>query len=106
MRVLLVCAGGCSTSILMKKLEKYAHEVRGIEDFTIAAKGTNSVRKEMIDNWDCILMGPQVGYLKEQVAERANHKIPVEVMNPADYGIGNCANIFKLIDKCLAASEA
>lgn len=97
MKVLLVCAGGMSTSILMKKLEKYAAE-KGI-DFEIAAVGL-SAYKDVCKNYDCILMGPQVGYQKEDVKKASG--MPVEVIPPADYGIGNCANIFKLIDKCLA----
>lgn len=42
MKVLLVCAGGMSTSILMKKMEKYAAE-KGIE-FEIAAVGPGRVQ--------------------------------------------------------------
>lgn len=42
-------------------------------------------------------MGPQVSYQKANV-EKAVDPIPVAVIPPADYGIGNCANIFKLID--------
>ena len=42
MKVLLVCAMGMSTSILMKKLEKYAAE-QGI-DFIIAAQSVNTYK--------------------------------------------------------------
>lgn len=96
MRVLLVCAGGMSTSILMKKLEKYAAD-KGIE-FEIAAVGL-SAYKDVCANYDCILMGPQVGYQKDTVSQASG--MPVEVIPPQDYGLGNCENIFKLIDKCL-----
>ena len=54
MKVLLVCAGGMSTSILMKKLEKHAAD-KGI-DFEIAAVGL-SAYKDVCANYDCILMG-------------------------------------------------
>lgn len=96
MKVLLVCAGGMSTSILMKKLEKYAAD-KGI-DFEIAAVGLGAY-KDVCAEYDCILMGPQVGYQKDVVVE-ASQK-PVEVIPPQDYGLGNCENIFKLIYKCL-----
>ena len=96
MKVLLVCAGGMSTSILMKKLEKYAAE-KGI-DFEIAAVGL-SAYKDVAQHYDCILMGPQVGYQKDTV--KAAVSIPVDVIAPADYGIGNCVNIFKQLDKLL-----
>ena len=102
MRVLLVCAGGMSTSILMKKMAAYAKDVRGDDDFYIEAHGVGSVRPERVEGkYDCILMGPQVGYLKDQVVENAAG-LPVDVMKPADYGIGNCPNIFKQIDALLA----
>ena len=59
MKVLLVCAGGMSTSILMKKMEKYAAD-QGIADFEIAAVGV-AAYKDIWQNYDCILLGPQVG---------------------------------------------
>ena len=43
MKVLLVCAGGMSTSMLMKKMKAYA-EKRGMADFEIAARGADDVR--------------------------------------------------------------
>lgn len=92
MRVLLVCAMGMSTSILMKKLEAYAKE-NDIE-FEIAAVSMANYKNEC-SKYDCILMGPQVSYQKDKVA--AESGMPVAVIPPADYGIGNCANIFKLI---------
>ena len=101
MKVLLVCAGGASTSILMKKIAKYAKEEKGIEDFEIAAKSARSVHPErVVGVWDCILMGPQVGYLKDEVIENAGG-VPVDVIAPADYGIGNCPHIFAQIEKLL-----
>lgn len=97
MKVLLVCAAGMSTSILMKKLEKYATQ-QGI-DFEIAATGVSSY-KDRCDKFDCILMGPQVAYQKDNVQQGSG--LPVAVISPQDYGIGNCPVIFKLIDSLLA----
>ena len=97
MNVLLVCSAGMSTSILMKKLEKYAED-QGIE-FSIKATGWSST-KEYCDGVDCILMGPQVSYQKENVEKMAGD-IPVAVIPPQDYGMGNCKNIFMLIDQTL-----
>ena len=44
MKVLLVCAGGMSTSVLMKKIEAYAAE-HGIEPFEIEDEKTKKVIK-------------------------------------------------------------
>lgn len=96
MKVLLVCAGGMSTSILMKKLEKYADE-KGI-DFEIAAVGL-SAYKDVWKDYDCILMGPQVSYRKDDIVKEVS--IPVDVIPPADYGIGNCDHIFAQLHKML-----
>lgn len=96
MKVLLVCAGGMSTSVLMRKLEKYA-EANGIE-FQVEAVGIDAC-KEAAANYECVLIGPQVGYRKDEVAQLTG--LPCAVIPPADYGIGNCANIFKLINSML-----
>ena len=92
MKVLLVCAAGMSTSILMKKMEKYAAE-QGI-DLKIEAHGFSEAA-EYAPDFECILVGPQVGYRKDELA--ASCGLPAAVIPPADYGMGNCANIFKLI---------
>lgn len=97
MKVLLVCAGGMSTSILMKKLEKHAED-KGVE-FAINAVGLAEYKDEWRNGYDCILMGPQVAYRKAEVVAEAS--IPVDVIPPADYGLGNCEHIFAQIDKLL-----
>ena len=98
MKVLLVCAGGMSTSILMKKLEKHA-TAQGIE-FAIAATGM-STYQEVCDDYDCILLGPQISYQKDRIAQGSGK--PTAVIPPTDYGRANCVNIFKLIDSLLGA---
>ncbi len=95
MKVLLVCAAGMSTSILMKKLEKYAED-QG-RPFSIEATSYQNVA-EAKAGVDCILMGPQIQYQKAEV-QKAAGEIPVAVIPPADYGMGNCKAIFALIDK-------
>ncbi|AEB07671.1 phosphotransferase system lactose/cellobiose-specific IIB subunit [Coriobacterium glomerans PW2] len=97
MKVLLVCAGGMSTSILMKKLESYA--AANDIDFEIAAVGL-SAYKDIAQDYDCILVGPQVGYQSDIIAKESG--LNVEVIPPQDYGLARCENIFKLIDKTLA----
>lgn len=96
MKVLLVCSGGMSTSILMKKLQKYA--VENGRELEIAAVAM-SVYPEVCRDYDCILLGPQVMYHLDAVRKRSG--MPCDVIAPQDYGIGNCANIFKQIDGLL-----
>ncbi len=93
-KVLLICAGGMSTSILMKKMEKYAQE----KGFTlkIEAVGMNAYT-EVCKNYDVILLGPQVSYKKAEISAATNK--PIDVIAAYDYAIGNADNIFKQVDK-------
>ena len=50
MRVLLACAGGMSTSMLMRKMEAYAAE-HGIDDFHIDAVGIAG-KTTTASSWD------------------------------------------------------
>jgi len=93
MKILLVCAGGASTSILMKKMEKYAAS-KGIE-LEISAKGMGEYQ-EYYKGYDLILLGPQISYQKDTI--KATTQMPLAVIPPYDYAIGNAENIFKLIE--------
>lgn len=93
MKILLVCAGGASTSILMKKMTRYAQE-QGIE-LEIKAKGVGQY-EEHIAGCDVILLGPQVSYKLEEIQAAAGR--PVAVIQPYDYAVGNADNIFRQID--------
>ena len=83
--------------MLMKKMEAYAAE-HGIDDFHIDAVGIGKC-KEVWQNYDCILLAPQVGFNKAQVTRYV--EIPVEAMAPLDYGRQNCEAIFKQIEGML-----
>lgn len=97
MKILLVCAGGMSTSILMKKLEQYSADHNlGAE---IKAVGLSAYQEEY-KNFDIILMGPQVSYRKDEVQQKTG--LPVEAIPSFDYAIGNAENIFKIANKLYA----
>lgn len=91
MKILFVCAGGLSTSIVMKKINKYAEE-KG-EDITVEAVGISEV-EDVWEKYDCILAAPQVRNRLNEIKEMV--KIPVGSMAPQDYAIGNAENIIKL----------
>lgn len=91
MKILLVCAGGMSTSVLMKKMEKYCAE-KG-EELTIKAVGANSY-EELWRDYDCILTGPQIAYKLNEI--KADVEIPVAQIPSMDYALGNSANVMKL----------
>ena len=93
-KVLLICAGGMSTGILMKKMEKYAED-KGIE-LKIDAVGM-SAYGDSYKNYDVILLGPQVSYKKEEIAQVT--QMPIAVIAAYDYAIGNVDNIMKQVDE-------
>lgn len=93
-KILLICAGGMSTSILMKKMEKYAQE-NGFM-LKIQAVGMASY-EDVYKNYDVILLGPQVSYKRAEL--EAATKMPIDVIAAYDYAIGNAANIFKQVEK-------
>lgn len=97
MKVLLVCAGGMSTSMLVKKLKKYA-EAKNIPLEAMEAYGIGDY-EEVCNDYDVILLGPQVSYRKDSVQEAVN--MPVGVIAPFDYAMSNEENIFKQIDELL-----
>ncbi|MCI1226540.1 MAG: PTS transporter subunit EIIC [Atopobiaceae bacterium] len=80
-----------STSILMKKMQKYASD-SGF-DLSIEARGAGDY-EDVVKNYEVILLGPQVSYQKDNIAHASG--LPVGVIAPDDYAIANCEHIFKL----------
>lgn len=93
-KILLVCAGGMSTGILMKKMQKYAAE-KGI-DLKVDAVSMTAY-EESYKNYEVILLGPQVAYKKEEIATVT--QMPIAVIATYDYAIGNVENIMKQVDE-------
>lgn len=84
-KIMLCCSAGMSTSMLVRKMEQAAAD-NGIEA-EIAAHGADQFDQKQ-GEYDVILLGPQVGYMKDSLTSRADGK-PVEVINPIDYGMQN-----------------
>lgn len=85
--------GGASTSILMKRMRKYAED----KDFKldIIAKGVSDY-EEYYHDYDLILLGPQISYQKDSIKETTN--LPIAVISPYDYALGNVESIFKQVE--------
>ncbi|MCP2241169.1 PTS sugar transporter subunit IIB [Thermoanaerobacterium thermosaccharolyticum] len=85
LKILLVCAAGMSTSLLVKKMEKEAQN-RNL-DVTIAAKPIDEL-ENVIDNYDIILLGPQIKYKEAYVKELVKDRGKVyAVIPPMMYGM-------------------
>ncbi|WP_338326425.1 hypothetical protein [Weissella confusa] len=71
-------------------------------DYEIFAKSTSDIDAELASDHkpDVLLLGPQVGYLKNDVKKKTDEAgIPMDVINMMDYGMMKG-------DKVLAAAEA
>ena len=87
LKIKLFCAGGMSTSILVKKMLEAAAK-KGIE-VEIGAYPEAQMDKET-ENCDIALLGPQVGYRLKAAEQICNPKnILVGVIPMVDYGMMN-----------------
>jgi len=85
-KILLVCAAGMSTSMLVKRMQDYAQSVG--ESVDIEALSISEA-KDKVDQVDVVMLGPQVRYQKAEVEEAVNGRVPVLVIDMKDYGAMN-----------------
>lgn len=83
--IILLCSAGMSTSLLVEKMKAGAAELNyecNIEAHPIAEAD------QIKDIADIILLGPQVRFQMKKV-QGICPDVPVETINPADYGTMN-----------------
>ena len=100
--IILACAGGMSTSLLMNKMKDSA-AAKGIE-LDIQAIGVNVDRIKSIEPKDIVLLGPQVRY-EEKKLKAQFPDLPIHVMDMRDYGMMNGENILAAAIKLIEASK-
>lgn len=96
--ILLVCAAGMSTSLLVNKMLAAAKE-RGLEIKIEALPVSEASR--VIDEVDMVLLGPQVRYQKPQVDALVKGRVPVEIMDMRLYGTMNGKAILEQVLKAI-----
>ena len=97
MVISLFCAGGMSTSVLVKKMEQATKE-KG-KDVEISAHSVTHLEK-YLDGVDVALLGPQVGFQFDRVKAVCDERnIPVGIIPSADYGMCNGMNVLKFAYK-------
>ena len=85
--IMLACAGGFSTSMLVERMKDAAKE-RGME-VNIDATAEGKVDK-LIQNVDILLLGPQVGYMEESFKKKySSHSVAIATIPSMDYGMMN-----------------
>ncbi|EAC2856884.1 PTS sugar transporter subunit IIB [Listeria monocytogenes] len=85
-KILLVCAAGMSTSLLVTKMKANATSIG--EEIEIEALPVSEA-SNVVDKMDIVMLGPQVRYQKPQVDELVQGRIPVVVIDMKDYGMLN-----------------
>ncbi|MHC6247994.1 PTS sugar transporter subunit IIB [Lactobacillus delbrueckii] len=104
--IMLNCAAGMSTSLLVNKMKQVAQE-KGIdvEIFACPASEADQHFKEV----DCILLGPQVSYLKADMeskvkgAGKDGQDIPLDVIDMQSYGMMDGAKVLKQAEDLMQA---
>ena len=100
-KILLVCACGMSTSLVVQKMRKVA-ATQG-KDYKIWATSADMIVEDD-EPFDVCLVGPQLGGqladIKEDVAEYGDN-IPVAVIDKDDYGKMNAEKILVLAEKLM-----
>jgi len=97
--IMLCCAAGMSTSLLVSKMQKAA-AADGIDAEIFATAASDADSKIEEKHPEVLMLGPQVRYLEGQFKDKLS--IPVEVINMQDYGMMNGEKVLqealKLID--------
>ena len=85
-RILLVCVGGMSSTLLVNNMEKDA-KIRNI-DCKIWAVGEGDIKSEL-DNFDILLLGPQLRFMLDDVKSIVGDRAPVSIIDMVNYGTCN-----------------
>ena len=100
-RIILACAAGMSTSLLVTRIEKEA-VARGLE-YQIYAIPEQNLREELQNYCQdvvVVLLGPQVRFkLEENKKLTDSYQLPIAVIDSVAYGTLNGA---KVLDQALA----
>jgi PTS system cellobiose-specific IIB component len=100
--IMLACAAGMSTSMLVQKMQEAA-KAKG-KDYEIYAKSTADIDAALESSHkpDVLLLGPQVGYMKNDVKKKADAAgIPMDVINMMDYGMMKGDNVLDSAEKLM-----
>ncbi|MDL5042025.1 PTS sugar transporter subunit IIB [Heyndrickxia coagulans] len=101
--IMLVCAAGMSTSLLVTKMKKAA-EAKGVEAdiFAVSASDVDATLEKK--DIDVLLLGPQVKFMKKQFEPKLAEKgIPIDSINMQHYGMMNGEKVLEQALTLIAA---
>ncbi|GDZ85582.1 PTS sugar transporter subunit IIB [Leuconostoc citreum] len=93
--IMLCCAAGMSTSLLVSKMKKSAETLK--VDVDIFATAVSGFDQELASRQvDCVMLGPQVSYMADDFkAKLSERNIPLVVISMQDYGLMNGERVLK-----------
>ena len=96
MKIIVVCAGGFSSSIVMNKLVKWgtAHD----EEVDCEAISASAI-ETYPERFDCVLVAPQVSYQINSIQEFTDK--PVLAISAMDYAIANADGIMQQVHNAI-----
>lgn len=99
--IMLACAAGMSTSLLVSKMQSAAEaQGRDAEIFAVPVSEAEELAVEK--GIDVLLLGPQVRFKEAAFKESLNPKnIPVGVIPMTDYGMMNGAKVLAFADELM-----
>lgn len=98
MKIMLVCSAGMSTSLLVNQMLQYCEEGDIVEAFSY------SRLQDKIDDYDVILVGPQIRFMYDEIEKLAIEKgkkvtlIPIQIYGNRD-GKGAISLVQKLYNE-------
>lgn len=97
MKILLVCAVGMSTSLVVSKMKKALGPEE--KDWVIEAKPAERF-KDDFKKYDVVLLGSQIRFKKDEFQKIASqHDIPVDTINTVDYGLAKGEEILNFAEE-------
>jgi PTS system cellobiose-specific IIB component len=95
-KIVLLCAAGMSTSLLVSKMKQYAEKIGYEAEISAHPVAEASQRGAKAD---IIMLGPQVRYEQKKIESMV--KCPVVAIDMQDYGMMNGKNVVEMAKKIL-----
>lgn len=100
-RILLVCAAGMSTSLLVTKMQEAAkNQGKDYDIWAISAQELDATLSQK--HPDVVLLGPQVRYMEAEIKPKVQATgAPLSTIDMRDYGMMNGANVLAYAEKLI-----
>lgn len=103
---MLNCAAGMSTSLLASRMQKAAQK-QNIDAQIFAAPASEADDKIANGDIDCVLLGPQIAYMKDEFVKKTAGKgkdhgdIPLAIISMSDYGMMDGEKVLAQAEKLI-----